>query len=139
MKGEGGFLILEILVAALILTASIAATMMIFRGGFQQLERADRSNGISAMLPQVLNVLQHKNLKIQEGEETLAPGIVLRWNASLENESRSGLYLQRLVRPIHKIFLYKVHVLLTNGELSREYDLHLFRADRGQSLPQELF
>ena len=84
--------------------------MMIFRGGFQQLERADRSNGISAMLPQVVNVLQHKDLKSQEGEETLGSGVVLRWNANLENESRPGLFVPELVRPIHKIFLYKVHV-----------------------------
>jgi len=139
MKGEGGFLILEILIAALILTASIAATMMIFRGGFQQLERADRSNGISAVLPQVMNLLQHRDLKSHEGEETLSPEIVLRWRASLEGESRSGLFVQEFVLPIHKVFLYKVHVSLTNGELSREYDLHLFRSDRVQRLPQEQF
>ena len=135
MKDEGGFLLIELLISAVILTASIAATMMIFRGGFQQLERADRSNGISAMLPQVMNLLQHKDLNANEGEEALGPGMVLRWNARLDNESSSGLLVHEMARPMHKIFLYDVHVLLTNGDLSREYDVHIFRSDRVQRLP----
>ena len=139
MKDEGGFLLIELLISAVILTASIAATMMIFRGGFQQLERADHSNGISAILPQIMNRLQRTDLNGKEGEEVLGSGIAFHWDARLESESRSGLFVHELARPIHEIFLYKVHVLLTNGDLSREYDVHIFKSNRVQRLPQEPF
>ena len=139
MKGEEGFLILEILIAGLILTASIAATMMIFRGGFQQLERADRSNSISAMLPQVLNLLQYKDLNREEGEETLRPGMVFRWKARLEKQSHPSIFLQESMASRHEIYLYTVHIFLKHGELSREYDLHLLRSGSGQDVSNSQF
>ena len=44
MTGEKGFLVLEVLIAGLILTASIAASMYLFKMGFANLERANNSN-----------------------------------------------------------------------------------------------
>jgi Tfp pilus assembly protein PilV len=42
-----GFLVLEILIAGLILTASIAATMYLFRVGTLYLEKVNQSNMLS--------------------------------------------------------------------------------------------
>ncbi len=55
---DSGFLILEVMIASLILTAGVAATMYLFRLGFQYLERANDSNLLSSKLPQVINYMK---------------------------------------------------------------------------------
>jgi len=59
----GGFLVLEILIAGLILTSGIAATMYLFRMGFEHLERAKISNTLSAKLIQASGLIRTLDLQ----------------------------------------------------------------------------
>ena len=53
-----GFLVLEILIAGLILTASIAATMYLFRMGYNYLDKANQINVLSSKLIQASGLLK---------------------------------------------------------------------------------
>ena len=141
MKGEGGFLILEVLISGLILTASIAATMMLFRVGYQHLERVDRSNTISEILPQVINLLQTKDLYQDEGEEELGQGVRVVWTVTDRIQSTPKVFAMPIegvsnqwAPSLHHIFLVTYQAKIINGDLVRDYDFHIFRSESVRGL-----
>ncbi len=78
-----GFLVLEILIAGLILTSGIAATMYLFRMGFEHLERAKVSNTLSQKLVQATGLIHTLDLDRKTGAEDMGDGVSLQWKAGL--------------------------------------------------------
>jgi hypothetical protein len=123
-----GFLVLEMLVAGMILTASIAAAMYLFRIGAQNLERVENSNLISAKLPQVMSLLRGLDLAKPGGVETLGDGVVLRWESALVDHVVPGQPEAKGARLAQEIGLYRVDFSVEyENRLKREYSIHVFR------------
>lgn len=127
MKKEGGFLVLEILIAGLILTASIAATMYLFRVGAESLSRVNNSNLISSKLPQAVSLIKGLDLGQKEGSEDMGDGIILDWRAGLVEKSRPQVRSEEGYMPgIHELSLYRVDFSIGNIDLKREYGINVF-------------
>ena len=82
-KNSRGFLVLEVLIAGLILTASIASAMYLFRMGFDHMERVNNVNLLSAKLLQAGSLLKIMELERQSGTEELGDGVIMKWEAHL--------------------------------------------------------
>lgn len=128
MKGQKGFLVLDVLIAGLILTASIAATMHLFGMGFEHLERANTSNVLSSKLPQAINLIKTLDLENKSGTEDMGDNVSLEWEASLIDKSRPVSEAGEFdILSIHELFLYRVDLTLEHKNISREYELNVFK------------
>lgn len=129
MKGNRGFLLIDVLIAGLILSASIAATMYLFRLGFEHLQdRAHVSNALSSKLPQSLNLLQVTDLEQKQGVEEMGGGVTLAWESEILARTRPVMGTGESSLPgAHELFLYQVNFKLIYGSHAREYELHAFR------------
>lgn len=127
-KGFRGFIVIDILISALILTSSIAATMYLFRMGFVHLERANQSNLLSSKLIQATGLLKFLDMEEETGEENLGEGITMRWKAQLLRASRpvkgEGTFS---IPPLHELLLYRVEFKLIYREIEREYQVNVLR------------
>jgi hypothetical protein len=125
---QKGFLVLEILIAGLILTASIAAAMYLFRMGYVYLEKANWSNTISVKLIQAANIVKILELQKKSGVEDMGDGVSMKWNAELLGSAQpmTGEADMR-VQSMHEIFLYKVKFSLIYRDSAREYQIDVFR------------
>lgn len=125
---ERGFLVLEILIAGLILTASIAAAMYLFQLGYGYLEKTRKSNILSAKLIQAQGLLKTLSLDRKSGTEDLGDGVTLKWEAKLLNSSRptSGEG-EFAVRSSHELFIYQVEFTTQYQDLVRDYRINVFR------------
>jgi len=125
---QRGFIVLEILIAGLILTASIAATMYLFRMGYDYLERANRSNVLSSKLVQAVGLLRTLDIERKSGVEDMGDGVTLKWETRLLGASMptrgEGEY--RVVST-HELFLYRVNFSLSYQHTDREYQLNVFK------------
>jgi hypothetical protein len=137
MKGENsrGFLVLEVLIAGLILTASIASAMYLFRMGFDHMERVNNVNLLSAKLLQAGSLLKIAELDKYSGTEDLGDGVIMKWESHLiarNNQAGagtsflSGVTVKRNYE--HDLFLYKVDLLLEFQGSTREYHINVFRS-----------
>lgn len=126
---QRGFLLLEVLVAGLILTASIACAMYIFKVGFGHLERADRSNLLSAKLLQASSALKIAELEKLTGRENLGDGVNLRWSAQLIGRqlAREPARAQERAN-MHDLYLYRVDFALEYQGVVEEHQVHVFRS-----------
>jgi len=137
LKNTKGFLVLEMLVAGLILTASIAAAMYLFRIGAQNLERVENSNIISAKLPQVMSLLRELDLTKPGGVEALGDGVLLKWESKLMDNIVPGQPEAKGARLAQEIGLYQVDFSVEyENRLKREYSIHVFRS-KGSGSPSE--
>jgi hypothetical protein len=136
-----GFIVLEILIAGLILTTSIAATMYLFRMGFDYLERANQSNLLSSKLTQATGLLRTLDMQRNSGEEDIGEGVILKWEARLLSASRptkgSAKFSEFSIQSIHELLLYRVNFSLNYKGNLREYQLNVFRYKPLQ-LPREI-
>jgi len=137
---EKGFLILEVMIASLILTAGVAATMYLFRLGFQYLERANDSNLLSSKLPQVINYIKVLDMDAKQGTEDLGDDVIMHWDAGLVETVRPSRETpDGKLKHYFNLYLYKVKIRLDSKKLSREYEMNVFRSsivDKNLS-PQE--
>jgi len=134
-----GFIVLEILIAGLILTASIAATMYLFRMGFDYLERANQSNLLSSKLTQATGLIRTLDMQKNSGEEDIGEGVTLKWEARLLGASKPIKGEAEFAIPsLHELFLYRVNFSLNYKGIIREYQLNVFRYKPLQS-PGEVF
>jgi len=125
---KNGFIVVEILIAGLILTASIAATMYLFRMGFDYLERANQSNVLSSKLTQAAGLIRTLELQKKSGEEDLGEGVTLKWEAQLLGSSRPVKGQAEFSVPsIHELLLYRVLFSLTYKGINKEYRVNVFR------------
>jgi len=128
IRPEKGFIVIEILIAGLILTASIAATMYLFRMGFEYLERANQSNVLASKLTQATGLIQTLELQKKSGEEDIGEGINLKWEARLLGSSKPTRGEADFPVPsLHELMLYRVDFSLRYKGMYREYQIHVFR------------
>ena len=133
-----GFIVVEILIAGLILTTSIAATMYLFRMGFEHLDRANQSNLLSSKLTQASGLIKTLDLARTSGEEDLGDGIALIWKAKLVSASRPVIEAGEIKTPSpHELLLYRVHFTLNYRGIAREYEINAFRY-RSLYAPEEI-
>ena len=130
-----GFLVLEVLMAGLILTASIASAMYLFRMGFDHMEKVNQANLLSAKLLQAGSLLKIIDLERQYGTEDMGDGVIMKWESrllALNGMARSGTSWSGEVlvnkKSLHDLFLYRVDFLLECKGLIREYHIHVFRS-----------
>jgi hypothetical protein len=125
---QKGFLVLEILIAGLILTASIAATMYLFRMGYDYLEKVNQSNILSSKLLQAAGLLRTLEMEKKSGVEDMGDDVTMKWEARLLGSARpikgGGEFA---VTSIYELFLYKVDFSLAYQKTSREYQINVFR------------
>lgn len=135
-----GFIVLDILIASLILTSSIAATMYLFRMGFDYLERANQSNVLSSKLTQATGLIRTLDLQKSPGEEEVGEGVTLKWQARLLGASRpvkgEGEFA---IPPLQEILLYRVDFSLKYNEIVREYQVNVFRYKTLSSPEERVF
>jgi hypothetical protein len=126
-----GFLILEVMIASLILTAGVAATMYLFRLGFQYLERANDSNIMSSKLPQVINFMKILDMDAKQGTEDMGDDVIMHWDAGLVDTVRPSHDTAdgKVMSPFN-LYLYKVKIRLNSKKLSREYEMNVFRSSK---------
>jgi hypothetical protein len=125
---QKGFLILEILIAGLILTSSIAASMYLFKMGFEHLQRANDSNVISSRLPDAGNILKIIDLEQKSGTEPLSDDVTLKWESKLiEKIIPMHKTLEGSIPSLHELYLYKVNFRLEYKTIQREYEINVFR------------
>jgi hypothetical protein len=125
---EKGFIVVEIMIAGLILTASIAATMYLFRMGFDYLERAKQSNVLSAKLTQATGLIRVLDMEKKSGEEDLGEGVILKWDAQLLESSRPvKKQVDIFVPSMHELLLYRVLFSLNYKGIVQEYNVNVFR------------
>lgn len=134
-ENSRGFLVLEVLIAGLILTASIASAMYLFRMGFDHMERVNKVNLLSAKLLQAGSLLKIVELERHSGTEDLGDGVIMKWKSHLvarnnqsgpETNSSSGVAVKRNYS--HDLFLYRVDFLLELKGSMREYHINVFRS-----------
>ena len=127
-RQKEGFIVIEIMIAGLILTASIAATMYLFRMGFDYLERANQSNVLSSKLTQATGLIRTLDMEKKSGEEDLGEGVTLKWDARLLDSSRPVKRQVDLSVPsMHELLLYRVLFSLNYKGIVQEYKVNVFR------------
>lgn len=126
--GIQGFLVIEVLIAGLIITSSIAATMYLFNLGYRHLERAGASDAVSSKLPQAVSLLKTTALENKSGKELLGDGVELSWEAGLIAQTRPLIEMpEGPVKTNQELFLYKVNFQLKYRDIKRDYELTVFR------------
>lgn len=141
MKKEKGFIILEILIAGIILTASVAATMYLFRVGAENLERVNNSNILSSKLPQAVSLIKSFDMDRKKGAEDLGDGVLLTWESRLIEKTRTQMKDDEgaVIPGMHEIYLYEVDFSMDNKRLERGYKINVFRYKAVVSLEETLF
>lgn len=127
-RRERGFLVLEILIAGLILTAGIAATMYLFRLGYGYLEQTGQSNVLSAKLVEVPGLLKTLELDRRSGTEEMGGGVTLKWQARLLGATRPTFgEADFAVQSFHELRLYRVDFTTHYQGMTRDYRVNVFR------------
>lgn len=134
--GKKGFLVLEMLIAGLILTSGIAATMYLFKMGFEYLQRSDEANVISSKVPQAVDLLRSVDLNEKEGSENMGDDVTLRWKVKLVQSASPALGAEEglSLGSNYELYLYKVDIRLGYRKSFREFEVNVFRyKTKGQS------
>ena len=127
-NGSQGFLVLEILIAGLILTSSIAATMYLFRMGTLYLDKANQSNILSSKLVQASNLFKVLALENSSGTEDMGEGVLMTWKSQLISSAKPQIGEDEDARPsLHELMLYQVNFDLTYQGNARTYQINVFR------------
>jgi hypothetical protein len=137
-RRERGFLVLEILIAGLILTAGIAATMYLFRMGYVYLDKAWQSNILSSKLIQTTGLFKTMELNQKSGTENLGDAVTLQWEAKLLETSRPAKTDGEYPIPsLHELYLYRVDFTLNYQDVKRDYHVNVLRY-KALSSPENL-
>ncbi len=125
---EKGFLVLEILIAGLILTASIAATMYLFQLGYGYLEKTRLSNVLSSKLIQAGGLFKTLELDRESGTEDIGDGVKLKWKSQLLGTSipKSGGN-ESASQSAYELFIYRVDFTMLYQGMDRDYQINVFR------------
>ncbi len=133
-----GFILIDIIIASLILTAAVAATMYLFRIGFKELEQANTVSKIVSKIPQAVSYLKTVDFKTEpQGDENLGE-VKLSWNAKLTNTSQintmknpllmgpMAMSAQKQQLP-YKLYLYHVDFYLTYKSYKDHYKIDILK------------
>lgn len=124
-----GFLVIEILIAGLILTAGVAASMYLFRVGYQSLVKARQSNLISSKIPLAVSMLKTAKMTPGEKKEDLGEDVTMVWR-SLRLATTTSTGMGGAQDAFYAIFLYRVDFTLVYEQTAREYSINVFQYDR---------
>ncbi len=124
---DRGFLVLEILIAGLILTASIAATMYLFSLGYRYLDQTRQSNMLSSKLVQVAALLKTMELDKQSGTEDMGDGVTLTWQSRLLGVSLPTRENEFGYKSPHELRIYQVDFATQYRGMTRAYQINVFR------------
>ncbi len=116
-----GFLVIEILIASLILTTSIAATMYLFRVGFKALQQVRQSNMLASKVPVAIDYLRAEEMKGITSTANLGDGVTMTWKSIPLGES--PVTVSPNSTGLFEISLYKVGFTLTYETMSRDYEI----------------
>jgi hypothetical protein len=133
-----GFLVLEILIAGLILTAGIAATMYLFQVGSLYLDKVNKSNVLSAKLVQASSLFKVLELEKSTGTEDMGEDVLMTWRSQLISSAKPPIGEGEDIQPsLHELMLYRVDFNLTYQGLVRTYQIHVFRYKPLSSMENE--
>jgi hypothetical protein len=116
------------MIAGLIITSSIAATMYLFRVGFDSLQRVNAINEVSSRVPPAVNLLKGVDLSRLKGSENLGGGVTVNWQAEIIAKADQRMGEDGAVEPmLHEISLYRVTFTIVEGDVSRDYEYRTLR------------
>lgn len=126
-KKTGGFLLLEMLISALILVGAVAASMYLFRAGFQYLEKIRENNLISSKVPQALSyIYKAADLDKGKGELLLGENVSLKWEATLIENILLQVPLPEVGNSTpYELYLYEVEFNLATPKLEKTYKTYV--------------
>ncbi len=131
-KPQLGFTLIEILVASVILFASLALISMIYRGAYLSSEKATQHVNISKVIPAVLSTIEHEiqqhsltSSATEIMQESRAWDVDYTWQASMIDSkaapSRYDVDEGKFTKEPEKYKLWQVRLTLTNQGKSKEY------------------
>ena len=124
-KKSLSFIVLDILIAGLILTASIGTTLYLFKQGFRYLENTHNLNILISKIPQTISLIKTLDLKKKQGKEDLGDGVVLYWRAYLIKTSQPMTYIKETpFASLHEIYLYKISLKLIYKNFVKTYQIY---------------
>jgi hypothetical protein len=127
--GNKGFLVLDVLIAGVVLASCIAATMYLFRVGFESLERVNRLNVLSQKALHSADLLKTLIYERPSGQEDLGEGVTLQWESTLVAQNKpviKGGELSLVVH-LHETMLYRIKFSLNRDGYEKSYEELVFR------------
>jgi hypothetical protein len=128
-----GFLLIDTLIAGLILTASVAATMYLFRVGLENLGRANDANILSSKVPTIIHLARTLDPTLGSGKEDLGDGVVAEWQIRLVGQRRIDLDPEGGRSSVSETSLYKVTFNLSYKGTTRSYETYTLHWKKGAS------
>jgi len=136
-KFKKGSITIDVLIAGMVLTAGIAASMYLFNLGFQYLEKANTANAIALKIAQTPALLRTLDLSKDSGVEDLGDGVTLEWTSKLIAKSRPERLGEVKIPSMHELYLYEVTLNFKYKDTVKTYKINVFRSKIGVS-PEEI-
>lgn len=127
-KLNRGFITIDVLIAGVILTAGIAASMYLFRLGFDYLQRANTTNTIALKISQTPALLRTLDLSKESGTEDCGDGVILKWTSKLIAKSRPARMTEFKIQSMHELYLYEVTLNFEYAGIVKTYKINVFRS-----------
>jgi hypothetical protein len=132
-----GSITIDVLIAGMVLTAGIAASMYLFNLGFQYLEKVNTANAIALKISQTPALLRTLDLSKESGVEDLGDGVTLEWTSKLIAKSRPERLAEVKIPSIHELYLYEVTLNFKYKDTIKTYKINVFRSKTVVS-PEEI-
>ncbi|MGB9766696.1 MAG: type II secretion system protein [Sulfurihydrogenibium sp.] len=131
-----GFLLVEVLIAGVILSSAIAAGFFLVRNGLNYVDRVEKANYVSSLIPVVKNRLEI--LQPSQGTFKLDEQTVVTYRFTLEKKGRPQFFYEgtKLESPF-ELYIYRVEFDISYKGYSRSYEFYTLRYT-GNVNPQEL-
>ncbi|MCI4624375.1 MAG: hypothetical protein L3V56_00265 [Candidatus Magnetoovum sp. WYHC-5] len=126
---EDGFLFIEVLISGLIIATSIAASMYLFRVGFDVLHRAKTSNILASKVPIAVSIVRGGNFIKKKKSYDLGDGVTLKWKSKFIR-SDSPIITTGTSSETFEVSLYKVTFTLSVDDLSEAFEMNVFNYKR---------
>ncbi|RKX59206.1 MAG: hypothetical protein DRP29_05075 [Thermodesulfobacteriota bacterium] len=123
-----GSITIDVLIAGMILTAGIAASMYLFKLGFQYLEKANTVNIIALKVSQTPALLRTLDLSEESGIEDLGDGVTLEWTSKLIAKSKPEGLAEVKISSMYELYLYEVTLKFIYKDKIKTYKIHIFRS-----------
>jgi len=123
-----GSITIDVLIAGMILTAGIAASMYLFKLGFQYLEKANTVNIIALKVSQTPALLRTLDLSEESGIEDLGDGVTLEWTSKLIVKSKPEGLAEVKIPSMYELYLYEVTLKFIYKDKIKTYKIHIFRS-----------
>ncbi|RKX61108.1 MAG: hypothetical protein DRP29_01310 [Thermodesulfobacteriota bacterium] len=136
-KFKKGSITIDVLIAGMVLTAGIAASMYLFNLGFQYLEKANTINAIALKVSQTPALLRTLDFSKESGTEDLGEGVTLEWTSKLIAKSKPERLAEVKISSMYELYLYEVTLKFKYKDLIKTYKINVFRSKAVVS-PEEI-